>query len=411
MKKYAFAGASGRAFMMYAKPILGYYKDYATIVGMYDINGLRARSIAAELSPEIPVFDDFDEMLRVAKPDVVIVTTVDAFHHEYIIRSLEAGCEVVTEKPMTIDADKCEAILQAEKKYGKKVTVTFNYRYIPYNTEIKRIIASGQLGDIYSVDFEWTLDRNMDYGAHGTSYFRRWNRYMAKSGGLLVHKSTHHFDMVNWWLGQDPEQVFAYGKLNVYGKNGPFRGKNCRTCPHAKECEFYVDITKDEYLSKHYIANEHVDGYLKDSCVFTEDIDIYDTMSVNVRYNKGTILNYSLIAHAAYEGWRISINGSKGRLEAEYPETGLPAKSDTFQLRFYDLEGRVHTTEMPKGSGGHGGGDNRLLDSIFIGNQADPLGHQAGTRDGAYSILIGASANVSIRENRPVDIKEKVTLL
>ena len=134
MKKYAFAGASGRAFVMYAKPILGRYKDYATIVGMYDINGLRARSIAAELSPEIPVFDDFDEMLRVAKPDVVIVTTVDAFHHEYIIRSLEAGCEVVTEKPMTIDADKCEAILQAEKKYGKKVTVTFNYRYIPYNT-------------------------------------------------------------------------------------------------------------------------------------------------------------------------------------------------------------------------------------------------------------------------------------
>lgn len=411
MKKYAFAGASERALNMYAKRIVTDFKDYAEIVGVFDSNAKRAAAFVKEVPVDAPSFGDFDTMIKETKPDTVIVTTVDAYHSEYIIRALEYGCDVITEKPMTIDGDRCEEILKAEKKYGKKVTVTFNYRYIPYNTEIKKMIKNGDLGDVLSVDFEWTLDRNMSYGAHGTSYFRRWNRYLKNSGGLFVHKSTHHFDMVNWWLSDDPEQVFAYGKLNVYGKNGEFRAENCRNCPYTDKCEFYCPVPEDGVRARLFTANEDVDGYNKDACVFAEDIDIYDTMSAQVMYKKGTILNYTLNAHAAYEGWRMSINGTKGRLEAEYPETGPLSRGNSFFIKFFDLEGNVITKEIPKGSGGHGGGDNKLLRDIFIGDREDVLGHKAGTRDGAFSILVGASANVSIKENRAVNIKEKVPSL
>lgn len=402
MKKYVLVGASSRALSMYAKPLKRDFNDLVSIIGVYDINPTRSEFIGKECN--IPVYYNFYEMLKVAKPDAVIVTTVDAYHHEYIIKALEAGCDAITEKPMTIDAQKCREILDAEKRSGEKVIVTFNYRFAPFMTKIKELVNSGLVGEVYSVDFEWLLDRNMDISAHGTSYFRRWNRYMHKSGGLLVHKATHHFDLVNWWINDRPIEVSAFGKLNQYGNKGHFRGENCRLCGHQKECEFYYDITENEFEMKFYVGAEDKDNYYKDGCVFAEDINIYDTMSLNVMYERGALLTYSLNAHSPYEGWRIAINGSRGRLEADSPETGLLAPEKANIIRYFDLENSITTYEVPINRNGHGGGDHRILRMIFEGNVPDPLGHQATSIDGALSVMIGAAANVSIAEKRIVNL-------
>lgn len=404
MKKYVLAGASQRAYGMFAKPLVNELKDFASVEGVYDINPIRSEILGKDFG--VPVFYDFDIMLKTVKPDIVIVTTIDAFHHEYIIKSMEAGCDVITEKPMTIDAPKVRAILETERKTGKKVHVTFNYRFIPFVTRIKELLSSGLIGQIYSVDFEWLLDRNMDISAHGTSYFRRWNRYLQKSGGLLVHKSTHHFDLINWWIGERPVEVSAFGKLRRYGRNGSFRGERCMTCKHKKECEFYWDITKNEFEMAYYVGAEGKDGYFKDSCVFAENIDIYDTMSVGIQYDGGALLTYSLNAHCAYEGWKMSINGSNGRLEAEITETGILSHGLTNKIRYFDLKDGVTTFEVPIIRDGHGGGDAKLRRMLFAGDVPDPLGHQATSVDGAYSVLIGAAANVSIRDKQIVNIRK-----
>jgi predicted dehydrogenase len=302
-KRYAFAGASGRAWHMYAKPLATELKDYADLVGIYDVNSVRA-GIVSESCGGIPVYRDFDQMLKEANPDAVIVTTVDRFHHEYIIKALEAGCDAITEKPMTIDDEKCRAILEAEKRTGKKVIVTFNYRFAPYVTRIKELLRQGAVGKILSIDFEWILDTR-----HGADYFRRWHRYMEKSGGLLVHKATHHFDLMNWWLEEDPQEVYAFGTRRFYGPTRENRGERCLNCQYKNSCEFYWDITANDFTRKFYYEAEKEDGYFRDRCVFADDIDIYDTMSVNVKYDQGALLSYSLIAHSPYEGWRAAING------------------------------------------------------------------------------------------------------
>jgi len=403
MKKIALIGASVRALEMFLKPMLeDTYTGHVTPVGIYDINHKRSEYIGQRHG--VPVYRDAADMLRQSGADTVLVTTVDGTHHEYIIQALEAGCNVITEKPMTIDAEKGRAILAAERKSGKKVTVTFNYRYALFNTKIKELIRSGILGDVYSVHFEWMLDRNMDVLAHGTSYFRRWNRYMLKSGGLLVHKSTHHFDLVNWWLDDAPQTVSAFGELRRYGKNGPFRGENCRVCNHKNECEFYHKL--DDFAMAFYADAEDVDGYYKDGCVFAQDIDIYDTMAVSVRYQKGALLSYSLNAHVPYEGWRLSVNGSKGRLEAYQPESGLGSKINAWQIKLFDLNDNITTIKVPAIRKGHGGGDKRLQYDVFIGRDNDPLGHQAGAVAGMNSIIIGAAGNISIREKRMVEIAD-----
>lgn len=408
-QKYVFVGASQRGIDMFIKPMQETFGEYCELLGIYDINEGRLATVSQKYN--IPAFDNFEKMITETKPDRVIVTTVDVFHSDYIIKALEMGCDVVTEKPMTIDAERCDAILKAEKESGHKIIVTFNYRYAPFMTKIKELISSGVIGDVFSVHFEWMLDRNMDILAHGTSYFRRWNSRMEKSGGLLVHKSTHHFDLVNWWINQQPEEVFAFGKLNLYGSVGSEKyangisGKNCRNCNHAKECMFHYDLTeRDQWL---FADNENYDGYYKDGCVYAPDINIYDTMSVNVRYNGGTLLTYSLNATCAYEGWRISVNGSKGRIEGFLPETGVEAAEEFHTIKVYDMDNQVKEYKIENlSSDGHNGGDSKLQYNVFVGDKPDPLGHCAGSHDGAYSIIVGAAANISIKEKRPVSISE-----
>ena len=149
-----------------------------------------------------------------------MVTTPDYTHADYIVEALEAGADVVVEKPLTIDAEGCRRITKAVAETGRNVVVTFNYRYSPRNSALKEIIQSGVIGKVTSIDFSWVLDT-----VHGADYFRRWHREKKNSGGLLIHKASHHFDLVNWWINDVPERVFASGGLKFYGdKNAAERG-------------------------------------------------------------------------------------------------------------------------------------------------------------------------------------------
>jgi len=335
---------------------------------------------------------------------VIIVTTVDAYHSDYTIRAMELGCDVIVEKPLTTDADKCRAILETQKKYGKKVVVIFNMRYGPYASKLKELVMGGAVGRVYSVHFEYMLDRIMMFGAHGTSYFRRWNGRMQKSGGLLLHKSSHHFDFINWIIDAAPKKVTAFGKLNLYGQAGPFRGENCRKCAHTAECPFYYKIS--DFEQNFYAEQEHIDGYYKDGCVFSPDIDIYDTMSLNVLYGGGELMSYSLNATTAYEGFRVAINGSAGRIEAFSPLTGFQG-SGPKTIKAFDLADNMTEYRIADLKGDHGGSDDLMRDELFRGiTKPDPLKRAAGVDAGVNALMIGAAANVSIKTGTIVDIDE-----
>lgn len=406
MKRYVIVGAGARGLMMFGHALTSdKFKGQAELVGVCDHNRTRAEEFSKECG-NIPVFHDFDAMLSETRPDGVIVTTTDFTHHEYIIKAMESGYDVISEKPMTIDAEKCKAILETERRTGKKVKVTFNMRFMPYMVRVKELIREGLVGDILHVDLQYRLDTN-----HGADYFRRWHRYMEKSGGLLVHKSTHHFDVVNWWLEQQPEEVYAFGSRRFYGPTRENRGERCLTCNHKSTCEFYLDLGEggeDSLMSKYYLHAEKEDGYFRDRCVFAEDINIYDTMSVNVKYSKGTLLNYSLIAHSPYEGWSAQISGTKGRLEVGEFYSGQGTKKPLNEIKYYNRKGEVITYEFAKAEGNHGGGDEKLIRMLFVGDLEDPLGCQASSMDGALSLLIGASANLSIKQKKPISIREQL---
>ncbi|MEV4077392.1 Gfo/Idh/MocA family protein [Nonomuraea fuscirosea] len=419
--RYAFVGLGHRA-QMYVDALLGEWRDAGTIVALCDVNRTRMDYYAERIGHEVPRFApaEFGKALELA--DAVIVTTVDATHATYVCAALDAGRDVIVEKPLTIDADGCAAIAAAAERSSGKLIVTFNYRYSPRNSAVRRLLMEGAIGEVTSVHFEWMLDT-----IHGADYFRRWHRGRANSGGLLVHKSTHHFDLMNWWLGSAPEMVFAQTGLRFYGAdNARKRGlgerpERAQGAPGLGTDPYLLDISKDERLRRLYLEAEHEDGYVRDQDVFGEGIDIDDNMSVMVRYANRAVMTYSLHAHSPWEGYRVAFNGTAGRLELDVVErewTPQHAAIDPSAAAKEHATGsserltlRRHWSEpeevpIETGAGGHGGGDRLLLNDVFRGPDGDPLARQAGYRDGIRSVLTGHAANVSARTGAPVHLTD-----
>lgn len=404
--KVAIIGTGSRGSFTWGQEVVKGYSDVVEIVGLCDHNRKRVAAAQTLIGTTAPTFTDFDRMIKETRPDRVIVTTPDGTHARYIIRAMELGCDVMSEKPLCTDEQQCQAILDAQKKTSKNLTVTFNARHGLKDKKVKELMLQKAIGEVISVDFHEYLDTS-----HGADYFRRWHRKKENSGTLLVHKASHHFDQANWWLNSTPMEVMARGDLKFYGRNNSFRGTNCRPCPHKQNCQFYWDVTKNARYVKLYTECESEDGYLRDGCVWAEDTNIYDTMSVVVRYENGVTLNYSANTYLPYEGQSISFNGTKGRLDyQDYSGGGF--KNDELRLtRSFGKSEVVKITEEQR-SGGHGGSDGSLHDLLFRGaQQPDPLGLRADLRAGALASLIGIAAYRSIeRGGQLIKIKDLVKL-
>lgn len=404
-RRYAIVGTGDRATGMWGRDLVDRYSDVIEFVGLCDTNRKRVAAARAMIGVDSPTFTNFDEMLQKTRPDLLMVTTVDAFHSQYIVKALDRGIDVITEKPMVIDEKQCQAVLDAEKRNRRKIIVTFNYRYSPKHQKVKELLMDGEIGRVISVDFNWYLDV-----FHGADYFRRWHRLKNRGGSLLVHKATHHFDLMNWWLGADPVEVSALGGLEVYGKKGGFRSTHCRPCAHKEKCRFYYDVTRSEKRMKLYVECEDVDNYHRDGCVFREDVDIYDNMSLIVKYSNGVNMNYSLNAFMPFEGFRLAFNGEKGRLEVRDHERQLfpiPFETEMYVTKSFGQQEKI---TVPRGRGGHAGGDPRLQDLIFRKTELPKHMQLPDSRAGAMSCLTGIAARKSIEQGRPIRINDLVRL-
>lgn len=437
--RIALIGTGGRS-EMYIRAILGTHSDTAELVALSDVNPGRVdyyQKLIGELGGTGPVgsFEpvQLTAFIKENGIDRVIVTTPDYTHAGYIVEALEAGADVVVEKPLTIDADGCRRITAAVAATGRNVVVTFNYRYSPRNSALKEIIQSGVIGKVTSIDFSWVLDT-----VHGADYFRRWHREKTNSGGLLIHKASHHFDLVNWWIDDVPERVFASGGLKFYGdKNAAERGLGARPERGTLEASnadggakdpFVLDLRDDEKLRELYYENEHHDGYRRDQDVFTAGITIEDNLALIVDYQGGPTLSYSLNAHSPWEGYRVAVNGTEGRAELEVVEraavvsstdkktvvdpSATPVEEDDAVRRNGErLVVQRHweaAYEVPiiNGEGGHGGGDILLLSDLFNGPGEDPLGRPSGYLDGLRSVSVGIAGNRSLESTLPVRIED-----
>jgi len=428
-KRYALVGTGSRAGM-FVEAITKTYPEFAELVAFCDLSQTRMDFYNEQLVEQagvgpLPTYlaADFDKMIEETKPDTVIVTTMDATHHQYIVRAMELGCDAISEKPMTTDIDRMKAIYDAIDRTGKSLRVTFNYRYAPAYTRFRELVMEGKVGRPLAVDFSWLLDTS-----HGADYFRRWHREKKNSGGLLVHKATHHFDLVNWWIDSYPKQVMAMGDLLFYGKeNAEARGEHYSYnrytgVPEAKDDPFALFLDDKQVYKRLYLDAEPETGYLRDRNVFGEPVTAEDTMNVSVRYENGVLLSYNLIAYSPWEGLRVAITGTKGRIELDVSENINHLQGDgaakeskgafkAARMRVYPMFGESYPVEIPVGEGGHGGADPVMLRQIFSPDPPYDKFHRAASHiDGAASILVGISANRSMETNCMVNVPDLFVL-
>ncbi len=423
-------GTGGRG-LSFVEPLATTYRDTNELVALCDPSPSRLRYYNELITnrwgaPAVAEYDAgrFDHLIAERRADLVVVCTPDDTHHDYIARALDGGADVICEKPMTIDADRCRHIFDAVARSGRPVRVAFNYRWGRFRTKVKELIATGTIGRVRSVNLEYLLDTS-----HGADYFRRWHARRAASGGLFVHKSTHHFDLVNWWLDAIPLQVFAHGDLVFYGaKNADARGDRALAdydrytgVSRAERDPFRLDLSGTESFRRLYLEAEAETGYVRDRNVFRPDIDIFDQMSALVRYRTGEVLTYSLVAYSPREGMRVTFNGDRGRIEynefvGSHMNRAVPGSEFAAEEHgSAEIEGEwitvfphfkpSHRVDLPPGTGAHGGADAEMNHHLFDPSAEPDRWHRsAGHEQGAASILVGIAANQSADTGRPVNI-------
>ena len=231
---------------------------------------------------------DFDQMIKETKPDFVIVAA--GFDASRLHRAGDGGGLRRHHGKAYDDAAQCQSIVDA-KRNGRHLRVMFNYRYSPPRTQVKDLLMSGAIGDVMSVDFHWLLNT-----LHGADYFRRWHSNKEFSGGLMIHKATHHFDLVNWWLGAGPRscrprqaRVLHAGDGEAVWADRPH--ERCLTCPEKDKCTFYLDIGADRTSRSCTSTTRSTTAISAIAACSAPDINIEDTMNVIVKYKTGATLS------------------------------------------------------------------------------------------------------------------------
>ncbi|WUJ70887.1 Gfo/Idh/MocA family oxidoreductase [Kribbella soli] len=429
IRRYAVCGLSARGLASFVLPILGLtdrtadggfgygsdeddLSEYAEVVAIVDTDADRVAEFNQALQrlgrTPIPFFaqTQYDELLATVAPDAVIVTSPDHTHAEYILGALRHDVDVITEKPMVSTAAAARAVLAAERESDATVQVTHNFRYPAAHREVKRLIRAGTIGRVTRVVMDYHVDLR-----HGASYFLRWNRQREFSGGLQVHKSSHHFDLLNWWIGSAPEEIFGYGALNYYGPSSPHRpdGGLRSKDPYflAQEAAGVFPIgdgAREGLFGLHYPGQYPASRPLY---LYDAEIDIEDTYSAIARYPGGTSMTYSVDFSSTWEGYRVSIGGTHGSIELLHGRTvdgaALPTSD---QVTVSELFGPTRVLEVVAETGGHGGADPLMRRDLFAGPSPESLelGLMATSTEAAYAVAMGDGLVQSIASHRPVDL-------
>ena len=201
-----------------------------------------------------------------------------------------------------------------------------------------------------------------------------------------------------------------------HGAGGPMNprkvdGRHCSACPDRPNCAYEMRWDNKTRLDNLVKLHRSYSDYLPDACIFDSDITIEDTYTASIRYAGGALVSYSSNWSLPYEGYRLAINGTLGRLETmEYhsPERVPWSIPERQTIDFFPLFGGARETITPlHNEGGHGGADPLILDEIFLGpNPGRDCPIQAGARAGLMSVAVGEAVWRSVRDGRPYRIDD-----
>ena len=345
-------------------------KGALSIVAAYD--PLRERALAWRESlgqPSCRVCETAEEAIAAPDVDLVCIFSPNASHSAYIIAALAAGKRVFSEKPLATTLEDCQRIREAEKNARHKVMTGFVLRYAPIYRKVKELLASGTFGNIVSL----AASENRESWATGSmSSSEGWRRFRSLSGPYLLEKCSHDLDLINWYAGALPEEVFGYGGLDYF-------------IPANKGL---WDKYDHDVFAKLVPLETRINPFLSEK-------DIFDNNMVLMKYPGGMKASFQLTLANAIPERRMYIGCTEGTIVAE-------CFSGTIRYRRY---GDEDVTLLNFTGGGHGGGDPVMAREIVGGLLDDKPSGVSGVENGYGCALVALAADESMRTGRAVRIQ------
>lgn len=393
--KVGIIGVGGRGEGSFAT--LMTHREDTEIVAFCDLNPERMKAAAALLKIKPRYYLTPADMLAKEDLDAAVITTPDFCHAEHASAALNAGVNVLIDKPLATTVEGCRQVIAAAKKSKKVALMGFNLRHSPALKRLKEIVAAGTLGNIFLIE-------NREFYDGGKTYMSRWNRQYKCSGGLWIHKGSHDFDVFNWLLDfPRPLKVSATAGVNVLNadhlpfekEKGKKPGPCCSECYYAKKCPDFYDLGIRETMWTG--AAKKRDNYAKDTCMYLSDKDTHDNGIAIVEYANGARASHLECFVTSFTDRLYTVVGDKGQAEVSLHDLTILIRPR------WSRETILH--KVPPVIGGHGGADPSLVDD-FVKICRGEKENTSTLEHGMLSTAVGQAAELSWREDRVVFVKE-----
>ncbi len=372
------AGHRGNTYGWNMADVEGQYE----FVGVADLLKVRRDFYADRYNiPKENVFDHWKPMLEKEKfADLAIISTMDRQHFEPCMAAIEKGYDILLEKPISPDPKECYEIAKAAKAKGTKIVVCHVLRYAPLFVKLKQLIKDGKIGRVMNINHTEGVGN-----IHQSHSFVRGNWHNSKaSSPMILQKSCHDMDLLQWLVEEKCKKVQSFGSLSYFCEaNKPLgAAERCTECKYIDECYY---STKKVYTDTNWMtklvtpdgsvypdAEERKEAMKTNcfgKCVFQLDNDVVDHQVVNIQFDNDVIATFTMSAFCE-GGRRIRVMGTDGELEAH-------DGSDI--IDFFSFKDRQHYSIscLDEGSmqGSHGGADYmttrelyKYLNDAYVGN-------------------------------------------
>ncbi len=326
-------------------------------------------------------FSSYEQVLALGKiADFAIIATQDRMHYDPTMKAIELGYDILLEKPVAPSYQECMDICEAAEKKGVKVLVCHVLRYTPFFRKVKDIIDSGKIGKVMSIIHL----ESVGYIHYSASFVRGpWNN-SENSSDMLLAKSCHDIDILQWLLGSKCKKIQSFGRLSHFTKENCPEGAPARCiegCPHSDTCPYdatkiYLEFPFDEggWLRGDRTLEEMEKALWEKNggrCVYQCDNNVVDHQVVNMEFENGETVSFTM-ATFGQGGRRIHIMGTKGEIISDdlntielYTFCEEDKNSDRYRHNHREIFKAIEEGVDQHITGGHGGGDVGIIHDMY----------------------------------------------
>ena len=401
------AGQRGSIYAQHAFTELGHQ-----IVAVADIDPDKRDAAARKFSiaPEM-IFPDAETFFAAGKlADAVILATMDRDHFSQTLRALEAGYDILLEKPISPDPVECLQIQKAAHELGRKIVVCHVLRYTNFFAAIKQILDSGELGKVITIQHAENVGN-----FHMAHSFVRGNwRNSSETSPIIMQKSCHDMDILVWLTDSDAKTISSFGSRTFFREESAPEGsaKRCLDCAAADNCRF--DVRKaylpmmGEWPATVVTEDQTEAGMLKafetspyGRCVYRCDNDVCDHQVTIIEFKNGVTATFHLSGLTNKMHRTIKIMCQNGEI---YGDDHTNLLTVTHYSANANYEGHEQTIHVESAAGFHGGGDLGLTIDFLAGLESKDQNSRSSIDRSIESHLMAYAAEQSRITGQTVDM-------